>query len=698
MGSFQKRNPRREIIMIPVTNKSDSSFKEYKHTFSYVSGKAVLKISSDFRFAAYLNGKLASNSQYADIPEKKVYNTVEVTSLLHAGDNELFIVAMSTDADYSVARKMPPFVAYEIVADGSVIARSGRETLTRSSARYTLGSQITPQIGKGYNYDFTAKENEWQPACKVNEKFHFVPRPVKNLNVAEQSVKSEIVAQGVFVYNGGETSAEKMQNAYLRTVRFGELAGKPRMFESRLPGEVKLTSVDKNADGVFAVVDLKRETAGYLDLCVVAENDCTALLGWGEHLSDLRVRTSVGGRNFAFEIKLKKGENQLKDYILRLGCRYLCLYVNADSCVIKRLSLFEATYPFGKPDKDFGDRLLNKIYETGRRTLELCVHEHYEDCPWRDQALYGMDSRNQLLFGYGAFNETAFPRASLRLFADTLTDGGLIPLCAPAEIPFTIPSFSAYWLIAICENAEKDYDEKFVKEILPFAEKTVEAFKNHCGKRGMTAFSERGYWNFHEWVEGLDGGDFNRKEREEEKFDGILTAVTYVAMNKLAKLYERVGETEKAAESHEFAMFLKNSVEGFYDKQKGLYVSYILSDGSFSGYHGYMQSVVAAEIDIPAERLSRLAEVLKNPDGKIIPQTFASLQFKYEAIIKADGNLNFVLEDICGNFGKMLFEGATSYYETENGEADFFDAGSLCHGWAAVPCYIFDKYLENKAK
>ena len=61
------------------------------------------------------------------------------------------------------------------------------------------------------------------------------------------------------------------------------------------------------------------------------------------------------------------------------------------------------------------DRLMNKIYDVSKRTLHLCMHEHYEDCPQREQALYGMDSRNQMLCGYYAFGETKMPRASIEL-------------------------------------------------------------------------------------------------------------------------------------------------------------------------------------------------------------------------------------------------------------------------------------------
>ena len=46
------------------------------------------------------------------------------------------------------------------------------------------------------------------------------------------------------------------------------------------------------------------------------------------------------------------------------------------------------------------DRLLEASHRIGIRTLELCMHEHYEDCPWREQGLYAYDSRNQILYGY----------------------------------------------------------------------------------------------------------------------------------------------------------------------------------------------------------------------------------------------------------------------------------------------------------
>ena len=40
----------------------------------------------------------------------------------------------------------------------------------------------------------------------------------------------------------------------------------------------------------------------------------------------------------------------------------------------------------------------------------------------------------------------------------------------------------------------------------------------------------------------------------------------------------------------------------------------------------------------------------------------------------------------------MLDEGATSAWETKIGASDFSNAGSLCHGWSAVPVYYYNKF------
>ena len=178
--------------------------------------------------------------------------------------------------------------------------------------------------------------------------------------------------------------------------------------------------------------------------------------------------------------------------------------------------------------------------------------------------------------------------------------------------------------------------------------------------------------------------------------DAILTALVYRAATALAALENKLGRTEQVAKLQEYADMLALHFEIFYDKEKGLYASYIGADG-FKGYHEYTQAVFLTTGKVDETRAKALREVLKNPKGKVVPITLGAMEVKYDALLQDRANLPFVIEEICETYGGLLFKGATSYWETIEGSVDFDNAGSLCHGWAAIACYVFDNYLKNLA-
>jgi len=502
------------------------------------------------------------------------------------------------------------------------------------------------------------------------------------------------VAQGIFAFRDGDKLGEKMQRAWLSSKRFAEMTGKNRMAYADLQEPVCFTA--QGGDGVFVLADVGFETAGVMSFSVTVDKPCKAYVGWGEHLSDLRIRTEIEDRNFAQEFTLKAGKNEFNGYLERIGCRYLCMYVEAEKLTVERLTVREVNYPFKRPKKDFGDRLLNKIYEVGRRTLDLCAHEYYEDCPWREQGHYA-DGRYQMLFGYTAFEEYEYPRESLRLMAYASREDGFVELRSPMANPFTIPAHTAHWLLAVCENAEADYNEEFIKEMLPYAEKMLSAFQKRTNEIGITVFSEKEYWNWHDWTNGLEGGEelFMRTKPLPADGDGILTVFICRAAKEYAELERRVGNIQKAEELSAYAKELSQKLENFYDEEKGLYASYVREEGGKEGYHAYMQALVVLAKDLPKAKAERICRALKNPRGVMEDVGFGTLVWKYEAIIKTTGDVAWCVDDICERCGNMIFSGATSYWETPFGEADFDDAGSLCHAWTSVACYLFDKYLPQ---
>ena len=64
---------------------------------------------------------------------------------------------------------------------------------------------------------------------------------------------------------------------------------------------------------------------------------------------------------------------------------------------------------------------------------------------------------------------------------------------------------------------------------------------------------------------------------------------------------------------------------------------------------------------------------------------------KYEALLSVDAERykGCILNEIKRNYKIMLDAGSDTVWETILGEADFNGAGSLCHGWSAVPIYVY---------
>ncbi len=677
-------------------NNDENTFIEFMLPFEFRGQKAELRISSDYRYQAFVENQLVSCGQYADLPDYKSVNSVDLTDKLVKGQNVLRVIAWHLGQDFSVCRSMPASVGFEILVDEKIVAFSDENTLCRECSGYTKGEFITPQLGYGFNYDFNAKVKAWEKARLVETNYKEIERPILD-NKISPLCPSTVVAQGVYNFKGCKnnvTVAEKMQKAFLSTRSFNQMTGL-----NRLTCDSLLKPITFRADkkGIYAIFDMQRETCGYLGFTVNVKKRCKMHLGWGEHLTDLRVRTKIGVRNFAFTFNLKNGQNTFDDYMFRLGCRYLCIFVESDEITVTRMGIREVGYPFNFIEKQFNDSLHKELYELGRRTLYLCAHEHYEDCPWREQALYGMDSRNQMLFGYGAFKEYQFAKANLTLIARSMQSDGLIALTAPARMTITIPSFTAYWLIAIGENARQSFDKGFVEQILPYAFKGIERLLKQKGEKGLELFTDIAYWNFHEWSDGLDGGEIFRSQTIDVKFDAGLTALTAIALNNIAYVLDKLDQTEKAKRLQDEAKTLTKQLENFYDADKKMYASYIDKRGNLEGYHVYTQSVVLLAGGVEKSKGKEICQIIKNPQAyNVVPATFSAFQLKYQALLENDGkNIDFCVEEIEKVFGDMLHKGATSLYETSFGEADFDDAGSSCHGWSAVVCWVLDEYLNR---
>ncbi len=653
-----------------------NSYAEFHAAFAQAD---TLRIACDGNYALYVNDTLVGFGQYPGYEDMQFYDEYALESYVQEGENCLRIVAHHPGRDSSTYRNAPAGVIFELWFRRETVAASFEETMSRPSPDYDMGEEVgivSPQLGFTFGMDLTREGAHFTWSVGVDRSLEFAERPVKKL-LLEPNAPMQAVMLGIFTDTKTEgTAAQRMHAAQMEAY--------PQKDHS-FPSETGLTLEAREGDGCLAILDLGREDAGILSLDITVPKACELIIGWGEHLADGRVRTYIGNRNFAASIRLKAGRNQILNPLLRLGLRYLQIHIYAKNCCVHYAGIRPTPYPLGeaKPAPIRGD-IHEKIYDTCVRTLVLCMHEHYEDCPWREQAFYSMDSRNQMLCGYHAFEETEFPRASLRLMAHSVRADGLLELCSPARVPITIPSFSAIFPVMIWEYLAYSGDEALARELLPTLEQIANMFLSRIEDNGLIPpFLGNQYWNFYEWQDGLEGYDTD--EQMEHRFDAPLGAFALMGLDALGKICDRL---EKKHSLYMHCGKLREGLQSFWNEELGCYASF-RRHGQIGHYCELANALMLYAGAVPEKRISSVQHALMG--GNLLPVTLSHSIFKYDALLDDAENVDWVLHDIETLWGSMLDKGATTFWETIEGESAFDNAGSLCHGWSAIPVHIYHR-------
>ena len=655
----------------------ENCYLEFRQEFCAAEGiPALLHVSAQGAYVAMVDGEFLRSTQYPDYPARKSVQVIPLPELAE-GIHTLDIRVHFSGADTSVTRKELPGLRFELRQGQSVLAASTENTPARPMNCYRSGpiANITGQLGVGFEWSYQT-EAQWRNAKVVDRDWNLVPRPIPELLVGSLCC-GRLVSQGVFTAH----ESGLQQYAALSFRERWELADQA---EEELPSQTGICFKSSQADGIYLVLDLGREMVGYLDLDLVCPEVSRVDIGFGEHLDDLRVRTDVGGRHFTVQWEAGPERCRFEHRFLRLGGRYLQLFIYSPEVTVYHIGLQNVEYPV-RADASFKscDHLMDKIFEVSKYTLRCSMHEHYEDCPWREQALYAFDSRNQMLSGYYAFGEFTQPRESLRTLALSMRDDGLLELCAPARVSVDIPSFSLVFITALEEYCRYSGDVEFGREMLPVAGQILRTFHGHLKDGLMHNFP--GYWNFYEWrplLEGLMEGDGMSA-------DCPLQLFYLLALQRMGRIcgylnLDAPGLTEEIET-------VTRGLEAFWDPEECAYVSFIRG-GKKEQHAQLVQALALYTGACPEQRREALCEGLLA--DRWVPVSMAYSIFKYEALLMQSRDYaEEVFRQIAERWGNMLYQGATTFWETDVGAEDFGRGGSLCHGWSGIPTYLFGAYI-----
>ena len=665
----------------------DNEYVDFLPGIRLMSGRDyILRIACDTDYNVFIGEKLAGFGQYPGYPDELIYDEIPLSP--EKNGDELRICVWHSGIDSFIHVRHKAYVAFCIFESGSCIYSSGVRTPSVLSSRYVQHGRrlITPQQGPGFDMDGTSATGRARYSGLADI------GPVK--------IRKRPVAKLVF----GSPVAGKI-------VRFGRFRFTADASDSaEAMGEAELDVTAEKSDGSYYLFDFGSETVGFPEIRFCVSESGTAHIGWGEHIRDGMCRVGVGGRRFVFSYSFTAGDNRIMPSFRRIGCRYLQLFIPGRPGSVSAV-MHPTDYPVSEKNNTYTG-IRAEIYRAAVRTLRCCMHEHYEDCPWREQALYSLDSRNQMLAGYTAFENgnIEMARASLDLISKGIRPDGLLSICYPGGRDRPIPFYTLAFFIQMNEYIRFSGDVSFLNGKIAILESLMSTVLKRQRKEGFYRglvpgwpVGEARYWNFYEWSEGLDGSVSHPEPEVDggsEVFDAPFNAALVIALECYSEMLRRSGRDREAEERTRQAKTVKEAVDRVFKGENGLYRNYagaVYDRTAVAG--GRNVSVLTQALCVLAgiKATEKMLSVIAGNGGcGSVPATLSMACFRYDALLKTDREkyARTILREIDRDCEYMLNHGATTFWETLNGESDFGGAGSLCHGWSAMAVHYYATLLN----
>lgn len=353
-------------------------------------------------------------------------------------------------------------------------------------------------------------------------------------------------------------------------------------------------------------------------------------------------------------------------------------------------------YPAGKAGAFASDDpFLDQLWETGRKTVQLCMHDGWEDCPSREQRQWLGDVTVEHLVSQTAFGPAAHALTAkyLRDVAASQRPDGLTQMFAPGDHNtngLLIPDWTLQWILTASDYLLWTGDEATIEAIFPAIERAVQWFELQRGQSGLV--TDMPYWHFMDWA-GV--GRHGEACALNAQYAGALDAAAGMAEilenpRAARRLRGAAGEIRGALNARHW------------DEERGIYVDVVDPATGLQELRTSQHANAGMILwgDVPPDRWQRIVERITDParltftagppvapagetlderEGVVLANTFYS-HFVFCALAKAR-RADLALGLMRQKLGPMLDAGADTLWESLGPTA------SLCHGFSASPTY-----------
>lgn len=217
------------------------------------------------------------------------------------------------------------------------------------------------------------------------------------------------------------------------------------------------------------IIDFENYVCVYPELTLTGGSDSEINLSWREaafgapdDFGSKQHRDELAGKlwpvSFQFDVfrNLENRPRRISTLWWRAG-RYALLKIRAGSSdlILHKTAFFESRYPIeAESAVTLSDPDLNMIQPMMIRSMQMCMHETYMDCPFYEQLMYVGDTRLEMLTTYMMTQDPRLPERGIHLFDWSRSVWeGIVAEHYPSRGSQLSCTFSAIWPLLVRDFA-----------------------------------------------------------------------------------------------------------------------------------------------------------------------------------------------------------------------------------------------------
>ncbi len=680
---------------------------QFRHTFTIdaVPETCLVSISADKSYRLFINGTWVIDGPCRGFADNWFFDTVDIASFLHAGDNVIAAVAHNpgTGNHQYIHAGYAGFLLEGSV--GSVDISSSKEWSRREAPEYIqyqtrlsiqLGWQefFDAQLGDGDWTQLAYDARDWEPCSFFGARPKGSP-PWHNLQERDiPLLRTEIICPTLLVSTARHTVSRSWQDNINIVTAFRIDVPSCTLVNTTTP---VLTILPQTHDEVQVyVLDFQREVCASLLLAIDAARG-------GEHIDLIMIEGITNGLPDIHELEgcntalahkymCTHGQQQHETFS-PLGGRALAIAVRGQTDGFQlTITARHREYPFDIHGSiTVANTRFQDIYDMCVHTQQLCAIDTYIDCPGREQAMWWGD----IVTHFG--NSTLFAAddrlliRGMHLIAQQQIPNGLTYALAPTEAhECVLPDFTLAWIRSFKMLYHYNNSTDMVQRYRDAIMRAFEYFFDRSRETGLLTFDER-YWLFLDWAETFK--------------DGTPTLYNLDYLETLMSAYDvftAAGLLDDAKICLQHADALRHKIEiSLWNENTREPYDGIDQDGQpvlRECLHTFIRCI---SLDIHPEEHQRWAQEHllpfindKRPLGTELQTSSTALtpyflNFGFQALDKLGYGLN-VLSCIERWWGDMLDRGLVTTEEVWDAKAG---NESTCHAWSAHPIQHITRIL-----